>query len=52
VIGGLPDAPETFVLGSDQMSVRISWLEPPGLRWMDGWMDGSTGSEVGNEFDP
>lgn len=30
VIGGLPDAPETFVLGSDQMSVRISWLEPPG----------------------
>lgn len=31
MIGGLPDAPETFVLGSDQMSVRISWLEPPGL---------------------
>ncbi|CAJ1433689.1 unnamed protein product, partial [Effrenium voratum] len=28
VINGLPDAPQTFVLGSEQMSVRISWAEP------------------------
>ena len=30
VIGDLPAAPVTTVLGSDQMSVRISWEEPPG----------------------
>eukprot|EP00434_Breviolum_minutum_P040581 symbB.v1.2.036061.t1/scaffold4991.1/size42876/1 len=59
VIGGLPDAPETFVLGSDQMSVRISWLEPPGRGlpihgyrvYVDGSLayDGSTDS-VTREF--
>ena len=30
--GGLPDPPETVVLGSDQMTVRIAWIEPPGER--------------------
>ncbi|CAE7859661.1 amy, partial [Symbiodinium microadriaticum] len=30
VTGGLPDPPETVVLGSDQMTVRIAWIEPPG----------------------
>ena len=30
MIGELPAAPVTTVLGSDQMSVRISWLAPPG----------------------
>ena len=32
VTGGLPDPPETVVLGSDQMTVRIAWIEPPGER--------------------
>ncbi|CAK9089626.1 unnamed protein product [Durusdinium trenchii] len=30
VVGGLPDPPEIVILGSDQMTVRISWIEPPG----------------------
>eukprot|EP00438_Fugacium_kawagutii_P002541 Skav207757 [mRNA] locus=scaffold181:205371:206598:+ [translate_table: standard] len=60
VMGGLPDAPETIVLGSDQMSVRISWIEPPGRRglpiqgyrvYVDGELayDGATDS-VTREF--
>ena len=25
-----PEPPQTVILGSDQMSVRIAWIEPPG----------------------
>ena len=36
VTGGLPDPPETLVLGSDQMTVRIAWIEPPGALYANG----------------
>ncbi|CAE7572570.1 unnamed protein product [Symbiodinium sp. CCMP2592] len=60
VTGGLPDPPETVVLGSDQMTVRIAWIEPPGGRlntpcryrvYVDGKLayDGATDS-VTREF--